>query len=121
MKYWIILTSLICLGYSQEKSKEDKFLNIKVQDATAQGEIDALRKEYLDQKKTIVIGYKEKFKTLKNEKKEDMKSLKKSFRQRLREVREKYKHVKFPKEKGKKKVKPKNKENTEKLQEAEPK
>ena len=50
-----------------------------------------------------------------------MKSLKKSFRQRLREVREKYKHVKFPKEKEKNKVKPKNKENTEKLQEAEPK
>ncbi|MEC7926803.1 MAG: hypothetical protein VX767_01050 [Candidatus Neomarinimicrobiota bacterium] len=121
MKYWIILTSLICLGYSQEKSKEDKFLNIKVQDVTAQGEIDALRKEYLDQKKTIVIGYKEKIKTLKNEQKEDMKSLKKSFRQRLREVREKYKHVKFSKEKEKKKVKPKNKENTEKLQEEEPK
>ncbi|MEC7927431.1 MAG: hypothetical protein VX767_04275, partial [Candidatus Neomarinimicrobiota bacterium] len=77
--------------------------------------------EYLDQKKTIVIGYKEKFKTLKNEQKEDMKSLKKSFRQRLREVREKYKHVKFPKEKGKKMIKPKNIENTEKLQKTEPK
>ena len=108
MKYWIILTSFICLGYSQERSKEDKFLNIKVQDATAQVEIDALRKEYLDQKKSIVKGYKEKIKTLKNE------------RQILREVRKKYKHVKFPKENEKKKIKPKKIENLEKLKKAGP-
>ena len=38
---------------SQTKPKADKFLNIEVQDALVQGEIDALRKDYLDQKKDI--------------------------------------------------------------------
>jgi len=120
MKHWIILTSLICLAYSQEKPKTDKFLNIKVQDATAQSEIDALRKEYMDQKRSIDSGYKEKIKLLRDEKKDEIKSLRKSFRERLRDLRKKYKHVKFPKEKEKKKIKPKTKENPEKLKQAEP-
>ena len=72
MKHWIILTFLICLGYSQEKSKSDKFLNIKVQDATAQSEIDALRKNYVDQKRSIESGYKEKIKLLRNEQKDEI-------------------------------------------------
>ena len=121
MKHWIILMSLICWGYSQEKSKSDKFLNIKVQDATAQSEIDAVRKEYMDQKRSIDSGYKEKIKLLRDEKRYEINSLRKSFRERLRDLRKKYKHVKFPKGKEKKKAKPKNKENTEKLQEEEPK
>ena len=104
MKHWIILTSLICLVYSQEKSKTDKFLNIKVQDATAQSKIDALRKEYMEQKKSIDSGYKEKIKLLRNEKNDEIKSLRKSFKELLRDLRKKYKHVRFPKEKGKKKA-----------------
>ena len=120
MKHWIILMSLICLGYSQEKSKTDKFLNINVQDATAQSEIDALRKEYMDQKRSIDSGYKEKIKLLRDEQKDEIKSLRKSFRERLRDLRKKYKHVEFPKGKEKKKIKPKNKENPEKLKQAGP-
>ncbi len=120
MKHWIILTFLICLGYSQEKSKSDKFLNIKVQDATAQSEIDALRKNYVDQKRSIESGYKEKIKLLRIEQKDEIKSLRKSFRERLRDLRKKYKHVEFPKEKKKNKTKPKAKENPEKLKQLEP-
>ena len=117
MKHWIILMSLICLGYSQEKSKTDKFLNIKVQDATAQSEIDVLRKEYMDQKRSID---REKIKLLRDEQKDEIISLRKSFRERLRDLRKKYKHVEFPKGKEKKKIKPKNKGNPEKLKQAEP-
>ena len=120
MKHWIILMSLICLGYSQEKSKTDKFLNIKVQDATAQSEIDVLRKEYMDQKRSIDREYKEKIKLLRDEQKDEIISLRKSFRERLRDLRKKYKHVEFPKGKEKKKIKPKNKGNPEKLKQAEP-
>ncbi len=120
MKHWIILMSLICLGYSQKKSKTDIFLNINVQDATAQSEIDAVRKEYMDQKRSIDSGYKEKIKLLRDEQKDEIKSLRKSFRERLRDLRKKYKHVEFPKGKEKKKIKPKNKENPEKLKQAKP-
>ena len=120
MKHWIILTSLICLAYSQEKPKTDKFLNIKVQDVTAQSEIDALRKEYMEQKRSIDSGYKEKIKLLRDEKNKEIKKKKKSFKERLRDLRKKYKHVEFPKEKGKKKIKQKNKENPKKIKQAEP-
>ena len=120
MKHWIILTSLICLAYSQEKPKTDNFLNIKIQDATAQSEIDALRKEHMEQKRSIDSGYIEKINLLRDEKNDEIKSIRKSFRERLRDLRKKYKHVKFPKEKGKKKIKQKNKENPKKLKQAEP-
>ncbi len=121
MKYWIILTSLICLGYPQEKPKADKFLKIRVEDVSAQNEIDELRKEYLTQKKSIDEGYKEKIKFLRDEQKGEIKSLKKSFRKRLKELRKKYKHVEFPKEKKKKKIQPGPNKNPDKLKKAEPK
>lgn len=107
MKYSIIFIFFITGLLAQDKVKEDKFLKLKVSNAQVQSEIDALRKNYLIQKKDIVAGYKERIKSLKTMQKSDIKSLKKSFRERLRELRKKHKDVKFP-EKPKKKEKPLN-------------
>tara|TARA_B100000029_G_scaffold512656_1_gene609927 strand:- start:997 stop:1365 length:369 start_codon:yes stop_codon:yes gene_type:complete len=110
MKYGILLFCLVTFGFAQTKQKADNFLNIKVQDALVQGEIDALRKDYLDQKKEIRKGYNERIKSLKEMQKSDVKSLTKSFREKLRQLRKKHKHVKFPEKPKKEKSDLKQKE-----------
>lgn len=110
MKYGILLLCLVTFGIAQTKPKVDKFLNIEVQDALVQGEIDALRKDYLDQKKEIMKRYNERIKSLKEMQKSDVKSLRKSFREKLKELRKKYKHVKFPEKPKKEKPELKSKE-----------
>ena len=105
MKYGILLLCLVTFGFAQTKPKVDKFSIIEVQDALVQGEIDALRKDYLNQKKDIMKGYNERIKSLKEMRKIDIKSLRKSFRAKIKELRKKNKHVKFP-EKPKKEKQP---------------
>ncbi|MBH49465.1 MAG: hypothetical protein CMG69_01765 [Candidatus Marinimicrobia bacterium] len=114
MKYGILFLCLVTLGFAQTKQKADNFLNIKVQDALVQGEIDALRKDYLDQKKEIMKGYNERIKSLKEMQKSDVKTLRKPFREKLKELRKKNKHVKFPEKPKKEKPELKSKEKSNK-------
>jgi len=96
MKYALFLIFFVNGILTQDKVKEDKFLDLEVNDSQVQGEIDVLRTDYLSQKKDIANRYNEKIKALKKLQRSDVKSLKKSFREKLKVLREKYKHVKFP-------------------------
>ena len=73
-----------------------KFLDIEVNDNTAQSEIDRLKEEFLSRSKEIHTGYEKRIDKLHAQRKDDMGNLKKEFKRKLKGLKKRHSHVQFP-------------------------
>ena len=89
-----ILVLFVLFGTLFSTERIPPFLDLKVRDADAQAEIDALKAEFISERDAIHERYKKEMEALKSQKRTEMQETKSSFHQRFTALSEKYPDVK---------------------------
>ena len=94
---FIICLFSVALFARNDAIGNPKFLDIEVDDYAAQSDIDRLKDEFLAQSKGIHNKYERRIDKLHEQRKDDIKNLKKAFKRKMKGLKKRYSHIKFPK------------------------
>ena len=92
MKTMLVLFILFGILFSTERIPP--FLDLKVRDAEAQSDIDALKAQFISERDAIHEKYKKEMDAIKKQKRTEMQETKSSYHQRFTALSEKYPDVK---------------------------